>query len=95
MFTARVVGNVVATQKDQGLVGTKLLLVHPLYGEFKKEKCLVAVDSVGAGIGERVLVTKGSAARETDHFKGSPIDHAIVGIIDEIDLDESSFLGGG
>lgn len=91
MFSAKVVGNVVATQKDQGLVGTKLLIVCPLYEEFKKENCLIAVDSVGAGIGELVLVASGSGARKTNHFEGSPIDLAIVGIIDEIELDESSF----
>ncbi|ADQ14437.1 EutN/CcmL family microcompartment protein [Halanaerobium hydrogeniformans] len=91
MFSARVVGNVVATQKDKGLVGTKLLIVCPLYEEFKKEKCLVAVDSVGAGIGETVLVASGSGARKTNQFEGSPVDLAIVGIIDEIELDESSF----
>jgi len=91
MYTAKVVGNVVATQKDEGLVGTKLLIVCPLFEEFKKEKCVVAVDSVGAGIGETVLVVKGSSARNTDHLKDSPVDHAIIGIIDEIELDESSF----
>jgi ethanolamine utilization protein EutN len=91
MFIAKVVGNVVATQKDEGLVGTKLLIVCPQFEEFRKEKCVVAVDSVGAGIGETVLVVKGSSARLTDHLKSSPIDHAIIGIIDEIELDESSF----
>ncbi|CCU77908.1 Ethanolamine utilization protein EutN/carboxysome structural protein Ccml, putative [Halanaerobium saccharolyticum subsp. saccharolyticum DSM 6643] len=91
MLIAKVVGNVVATQKDEGLVGTKLLIICPLYEEFRKEKCVVAVDSVGAGIGETVLVVKGSSARLTDHLKSSPIDHAIIGIIDEIELDESSF----
>jgi len=91
MYTAKVVGNVVATHKDQALVGTKLLIVCPLFGEFRKDKCVVAVDSVGAGIGETVLVVKGSSARLTDELKKSPIDQAIVGIIDEIEFDESSF----
>lgn len=89
MFTAKVVGNVVATQKDEGLVGAKLLIISPLYGSSKKKDCLVAIDIVGAGIGERVLVAKGSAARKVDRFKSAPIDMAIVGIIDDIDLDES------
>lgn len=89
MFTAKVVGNVVATQKDEALVGTKLLIVSPLYGSSKKRDCLVAIDIVGAGIGERVLVAKGSAARKVNRLKNAPIDMAIVGIIDEIEIDEN------
>ncbi|PUU87152.1 ethanolamine utilization protein EutN [Halanaerobium congolense] len=91
MFTAKVVGNVVATQKDESLRGSKLLVIKPLFGKAKKEDCFVAIDIVGAGVGERVLVAKGSAARKVDQFSDSPIDMAIVGIIDDIELDESEF----
>ncbi len=86
MQLAKVVGNVVATQKDEGLNGHKLLLIAPLEpkdGSFSQTK--VAVDKVGAGNGETVLIVSGSSAR--NQFAGnSPIDLAIVGIVDEIEM---------
>lgn len=91
MYAAKVVGNVVATQKDEGLLGSKLLVICPLYQEFNKENCKIAVDCVGAGNGERVLVTKGSSVRKTGAFKDSPVDLAIVGIIDQIEIDEDTY----
>lgn len=80
MFIAKVVGTVVATRKNEKLVGSKLLIVESLESKFKR---LVAVDNVGAGIGETVLVSEGSAARIGCGLEDSPIDAAIVGIIDD------------
>jgi ethanolamine utilization protein EutN len=83
----KVVGNVVSTQKNQNLVGSKLLLVQSIDSEGNTTGgVFVAVDTVGAGFGERVLVTKGSSARNaTGDEENSPVDAAIVGIIDSIE----------
>jgi ethanolamine utilization protein EutN len=87
VIVAKVVGRVVATRKDEGLVGSKLLIIRPLSGPSGfGENLLVAVDTVGAGIGEEVLVATGSAARLAEGLDGKPIDAAIVGIIDSKDL---------
>lgn len=83
MFVAKVVGTVVATRKDENLVGLKLLVIQPLD---KKEQpwgqTLVAVDSVGAGVGETVLVVRGSPARVVLQNANAPVDAVIVGIVD-------------
>ncbi|ADG81501.1 ethanolamine utilization protein EutN/carboxysome structural protein Ccml [Thermincola ferriacetica] len=86
MYLAKVVGTVVSTSKDPRLTGCKLLLVVPvaLYPQ-KVEYPLVAVDSVGAGIGEMVLCVDGSTARRAVTEENAPIDCAIVGIIDEVE----------
>ena len=82
MFVGKVVGCVVATRKNENLIGSKFLIVEPL----EKMNCsisrMVAVDNVGAGIGEVVLVATGSAARIGCNMENSPIDAAIVGIVD-------------
>ncbi len=80
----RVIDNIWATRKDEALVGVKLMIVKLLDRE-KEEDCrtIVAADLIGAGIGERVLVTEGSSARRMGGFENSPIDAMIVGIIDE------------
>jgi ethanolamine utilization protein EutN len=77
MTLGKVVGSVVATRKNPNLVGQKLMIVKPLYGE---EAPFVATDSIGAGIGEIVLVARGSAAR--CGAEQAPTDAAIVGIVD-------------
>ncbi len=79
MLIGKVVGSVVSTRKNEKLIGSKFMIVEPLD---KKEK-LVAVDNVGAGVGEMVLVALGSAARCCTDYENSPIDAAIVGIIDD------------
>ena len=86
MFICRVVGSVVATAKDASFVGSKLLLVQrvALNGDVQGEP-FVATDTVGAGTGETVLVTTGSAARATDTTRTVPTDAAIVGIVDRVD----------
>ena len=90
MFLAKVIGNVVATQKNEKFQGMKLLLIQPY---INKEQALVqsgssvvAVDSVGAGIGECVLFTQGSSARLTPTTKDAPVDCVIVGIVDMIEV---------
>jgi ethanolamine utilization protein EutN len=90
MQIARVVGTVVATQKHRKFDGAKLLLVQPLTLDDKpRGTALLAVDSVGAGIHEKVLVViEGRAAGEALGRKAAPVDAAIVGIIDEVDLHE-------
>ena len=89
MIVARVLGTVVCTQKNQKLEGFKLQLVQAVdYKEFKGEgKPLVAVDSVGAGQGEIVLVVSGSSARQTEATQNTPVDAVIMAIVDTIDLD--------
>lgn len=89
MIVARVLGTVVCTQKDPRLNGCKLQLVQAVdYKEFKGEgKPLVAVDSVGAGQGEIVLLVSGSSARQTDSTQNTPVDAVIMAIVDTIDMD--------
>lgn len=90
MFVAKVIGNVVATQKNAKFQGMKLLLVQPYIvkdGQLASSgSSVVAVDSVGAGIGECVLFTQGSSARLTPATKEAPVDAVIVGIIDTVEV---------
>lgn len=84
MIVGKVVGSVVATRKNENLVGSKFLIVEPL--EHMKNTTggrIVTIDNVGAGIGEIVLVALGSAARIGCDLERSPIDAAIVGIVDD------------
>jgi ethanolamine utilization protein EutN len=88
MTLGRVVGTVVSTRKDERLEGFKLLIVRavgPDGGE--KDSYVVAVDTVDAGMGELVLVVSGSSARMSCGCQDRPVDAAVVGIIDTIDLD--------
>jgi microcompartment protein CcmK/EutM len=88
MILARVVGTVVATRKDPRLEGFKLLIVKPVSPEGKDEAgYVVAVDTVSAGIGDRVITVSGSSARMADGCKDRPVDNAIIGIVDEVHLD--------
>ena len=82
MLIGKVVGSVVSTRKNEKLIGSKFLIVEPLKSMAQKEK-LVAIDNVGAGFGETVLVARGSAARIGCDCEKAPIDAAIVGIVDE------------
>ena len=90
MQIARVVGTVVATQKHRTFEGAKLLLVQPLtIDDQPRGTTLLAVDSVGAGVHEKVLIVlEGRAAAEAVGRKGTPVDAAIVGIIDSVDVQE-------
>ena len=82
MVIGTVVGSIVATRKNERLVGQKLLIVRPLENMEEKNE-FVAIDNVGAGIGETVLIARGSAARVGCDLEKAPVDAAIVGIVDE------------
>jgi ethanolamine utilization protein EutN len=91
VFLAKVTGSVVATQKVESMVGQKLLTVEPYRIDPKAGRSLVttgrtfvAVDTLGSGIGDYVLITQGSSARMTPQTKHLPIDTVIVGIVDTV-----------
>lgn len=90
MFLAKVIGNVVSTQKNPKFQGMKLLLIQPYITReeqlVQSGSSVVAVDSVGAGAGELVMFTQGSSARLTDMTKDSPTDTVIVGIVDTVEI---------
>ena len=89
MIIARIVGTVVSTQKDERLRGSKLLLVRPLNLDGTDAGgYVVAVDTVGAGYHERVLVVAGSSARLAQGMKDRPVDAAIVGVIDHVEIEK-------
>jgi microcompartment protein CcmK/EutM len=86
MIFARVTGNVVCTLKDEKLVGSKLLLVQPVdLAGAAKGNPLVAVDAVGAGEGELVLLVQGSSARQTSRTNNTPVDAVIFAIVDTVE----------
>ena len=91
MFIAKVIGNVVSTQKNAKFCGMKLLLIQPYISRENgleiSGSSVVAVDSVGAGAGECVLFTQGSSARLTPATKDAPVDAVIVGIVDTVEVD--------
>ncbi len=87
MIIARILGTVVSTQKDERLSGKKLLIVRPINVDGSDTTgYVVAVDTVGAGFHERVLVVAGSSARLAQGMKDVPVDAAIVGVIDTVDV---------
>src|SRR5215831_4619198 len=93
MFLAKVEGSVVATKKDASMSGRKLLLLRPQLVDDKDPtkfrpgvNTIVAVDSVGAGVGEMVLFTQGSSARLAPNLKDAPVDAVIIGIVDTVDV---------
>lgn len=89
MFLGRVIGTVWSTKKDENLVGAKFLIVRELTLDLKeKERFVVAVDSVGAGEGEVVLIATGSSSRMTSFTKDKPVDAVIMGIVDKLDVSE-------
>jgi len=94
MILARVVGTVVATRKDERLVSSKLLVARPIDPFGKAEgSYLVAVDTVEAGAGETVLIVSGSSARMASGLKDCPVDAAIVGIVDHVEVLEPAQAG--
>jgi ethanolamine utilization protein EutN len=95
MFVAKVTGSLVSTQKVTAMVGYKLLIVEPYRLEAEQRKSLattgrtfVAVDTLGAGIGDYVLITQGSSARLTPETKNMPVDTVIVGIVDHVHVED-------
>ena len=88
MILARIIGTVVATRKDPRLEGKKLLICRSVDPDGNDEKgYLIAVDTVNAGYREKVLVVQGSSARMASGCKDTPVDAAIVGIVDDVSLD--------
>lgn len=83
MIIGKVVGSLFSTRKSEKLVGNKFMIVEPVESMRGTDERLVAIDIIGAGIGEYVLVAQGSAARIGCDMPDAPVDAAIVGIIDE------------
>ena len=97
MFVAKVTGFLVATQKVDAMVGYKLLVVEPYRLDAKTRKSLVttgrtfvAVDMLGAGEGDYVLLTQGSSARLTPETRQMPIDAVVIGIVDTVCVDQNT-----
>ena len=95
MFVAKVTGSIVATQKVQSMVGQKLLIVEPYRIDEADRtrlkstgRTFVAVDTVGAGYGEYVLIVQGSSARLTPETKQLPVDATIIGIVDTVHVEQ-------
>ncbi len=93
MFLAIVEGSIVATKKDHSFEGRKLLVLRPQLVDEKDPtkfrpgvNTIIAVDSVGAGVGEMVMFTHGSSARLAPHLKDAPVDAVIIGIVDSVDV---------
>ncbi|MDX2108977.1 MAG: EutN/CcmL family microcompartment protein [Verrucomicrobiota bacterium] len=93
MFLARVIGSIVSTKKEETMKGRKLLLLRPMLVDEKDPtqfrpgaNTIVAVDSLGAGEGELVMFCQGSSARLGEGLKSLPIDAAVVGIVDTVDV---------
>lgn len=97
MFIAKVTGSVVATEKVQSMTGHKMLVVEPYRLDAKKRdqlvptgRTFVAVDTIGAGSGDYVLLTQGSSARMTPETKTLPIDAVVIGIVDNVTIEQSN-----
>lgn len=89
MILARVVGTVVATRKDPRLEGKKLLIIKPVNPAGKEDgNYVIAVDTVSAGFRELVIAVAGSSARMAEGCKDTPVDTAIIGIVDSLSVDE-------
>lgn len=93
MFLARVIGSVVSTKKDEAMKGAKLLILRPMLvdesdsAKFRPgSNTIVAVDAMGAGNDELVLFCQGSSARQATGMKQLPIDAAVIGIVDAVDV---------
>jgi len=101
MFLARVEGSVVATKKDPSMSGRKLLLLRPQLVDDKDPtkfrsgaNTIVAVDSLGAGVGELVMFCQGSSARLAPSLKDAPVDAVIIGIVDSVDVFGNQIYSG-
>lgn len=87
MIIGRILGTVVSTQKDERLMGKKLLIVKPINLDGSDQSgYVVSVDTVGAGFHEKVIVVAGSSARMAEGNKDCPVDSAIIGVIDSLDV---------
>lgn len=95
MIIAKIVGSIVATTKDEKLNGKKMLVVQPLdmVTMNPNGNQMVSIDTVGSGEGEIVMVVGGSSARQTNITKDTPVDSAIVGVIDQITIEGKTTYG--
>ena len=91
MQVAKVIGNIWATRKEEKLAGLKLLLVKPVdvLDKTADKSPLVAADMIGAGVGETVIIVGGSSARGAAGDYSLPVDATVVGIVDDLEIDES------
>lgn len=91
MQVAKVIGTIWATRKDENLSGLKLLLVKPIdiLDETVDKSPLVAADTIGAGVGETVIIVGGSSARGAAGGNTVPVDATVVGIVDDLEIDTS------
>ena len=96
MFVAKVTGSLVSTQKVDSMVGQKLMVVEPFrlsQGSRKKlettGRTFIAVDTLGSGVGDYVLITQGSSARMTPETKNMPVDTVIIGIVDNVTVEDN------
>ncbi len=97
MFVAKVTGSIVSTQKVDSMIGQKLLVVEPYRLDTKDRQSLIttgrtfiAVDALGAGVGDMVLITQGSSARFTPETGKLPIDCVIIGIVDTVSIEKNN-----
>jgi ethanolamine utilization protein EutN len=100
MFLARVIGSVVSTKKEAAMTGRKLLLLRPMLVDEEQpesfrpgQNTVVAVDALGAGTGEWVLFCQGSSARQASGLKELPVDAAVIGIVDRVEVMGKTVLG--
>lgn len=96
MFVAKVTGSLVSTQKVESMVGQKLMVVEPFrlaQGSRRKlettGRTFIAVDTLGSGVGDYVLITQGSSARLTPETKNMPVDTVIIGIVDNVTVEDN------
>jgi microcompartment protein CcmK/EutM len=90
LILGRVIGTVWSTRKDENLTGSKFLIIREINLDYSPtEKITVAVDSLGAGTGEIVLMASGSSARQTKFTKNKPIDAVVMAIVDKLDVPET------
>ena len=89
MLLGKVIGTIWSTRKDENLVGSKFLIIRQLNLDYTpKDSTIIAIDSVGAGVGEVVLVAQGSSARQTDITRNKPVDAVVMAIVDKLDVSE-------
>lgn len=94
MFVAKVTGSVVSTEKVESMKGQKLLVVEPYRLDAGRDKLVttgrtfIAVDALGAGVGDMVLISQGSSARFTPETNKLPIDTVVIGIVDSVNIDK-------
>jgi len=89
LLLGKVIGTIWSTRKDENLVGSKFLIIRQLNLDYTpKDNTVIAIDSVGAGVGEVVLVAQGSSARQTEITQNKPVDAVVMAIVDKLDVSD-------